>query len=109
MPKKSSRDLEALYIQTLAQSVAEKEKEISDYACNAFADKIAQINIIEMMLDEEKDADLIEQLEALKMTYKELGTALWFMNAGELSNLGARLGSTVKEYSLKGRKDVSNP
>jgi len=101
MPKKQSRDLEALYIQTLAQSVAEREAQISDYACNAFADKIAQINIIEMMLDEEEDKDLIEQLEALKLTYKELGTALWFMNAGELSNLGARLGSTIQHHRVQ--------
>jgi len=109
MPKKLTRDLEALYIQTLAQSVAEKEEEISDYACNAFADKVAQINVILEMLDPQEDSDLIEELEAIKEVYKKLGTALWFMNAGELSNLGARLGSTVKEYSLKGRKNVSNP
>jgi hypothetical protein len=98
---KKNKDLEAIYLQTLAQSVAEKERDVNDYACNIYADKIAKINVLLELLDPETDRGFIEQLNALKQTYKKLGTALWFMQAGELTNLGARLGSTIKQYKVR--------
>lgn len=99
---KKNKDLEAIYLQTLAQSVAEKEHDVNDYACNIYADKIAKINVLLELLDPETDRDFVTQLIALKQTYRKLGTALWFMQAGELTNLGARLGSTIKQYSVRG-------
>ncbi len=99
MPK--TKDLEAVYLQTLAQSVAERELDITDYACNAYADKIAQINILLALLDPEKDKATIKELTEFKEIYKKRGTALWFMRAGELTNLGARLGSTIKHYKVR--------
>lgn len=96
-----NKDLEAIYLQTLAQSVAERERDVNDYACNIYADKIAKINVLLELLDPETDKDFIERLIALKQTYKKLGTALWFMKAGELTNLGARLGSNIKSYSVR--------
>jgi len=98
---KKNKDLEAIYLQTLAQSVAEKERDVNDYACNIYADKIAKINVLLELLDPETDRGFIEQLNALKQVYKKLGTALWFMQAGELTNLGARLGSTIKQYKVR--------
>jgi hypothetical protein len=98
---KKNKDLEAIYLQTLAQSVAEREHEINDYACNAYAEKIAQINALIALLDPEKDAEIIRELGTVKEIYKKLGTALWFVQAGELTNLGARLGSTIKQYKVR--------
>lgn len=102
---KKNKDLEAIYLQTLAQSVAEKERDVNDYACNIYADKIAKINVLLELLDPETDKGFIEQLTALKQTYRKLGTALWFMQAGELTNLGARLGSTIRQYSVRGDQE----
>jgi hypothetical protein len=101
MSKKQGKDLEALYLQTLAQSVAEREQDINEYACNIYADKIAQINILMDILDKEEDRETLQELASLKQVYKKLGTALWFMQAGELTNLGARLGSTIKQYKVR--------
>jgi hypothetical protein len=101
MSKKQGKDLEALYLQTLAQSVAEREHDINEYACNIYADKIAQINILMDILDKEEDRETLQELASLKQVYKKLGTALWFMQAGELTNLGARLGSTIKQYKVR--------
>ncbi len=102
---KKNKDLEAIYLQTLAQSVAEREREVNDYACNAYAEKIAQINALIALLDSERDSETITQLNEIKEIYKKLGTALWFMQAGELTNLGARLGSTIRQYSVRGEQE----
>lgn len=99
---KKQKDLEALYLQTLAQSVAERERDVNDYACNIYAERIAKINVLLDLLDPEEDKELIEQLAVLKQVYRKLGTALWFMQAGELTNLGARLGSTIQHYRVRG-------
>lgn len=99
--KKPNRDMEAIYLQTLAQSVAEREREVNDYACNAYAEKIAQINVLLGVLDPGKDAALIKELTLLKDIYRKIGTAVWFTEAGELTNLGARLGSTIKQYKVR--------
>jgi hypothetical protein len=96
-----NKDLEAIYLQTLAQSVAEREHDVNDYACNIYADKIAKINVLLELLDPETDKELIEQLTMFKQVYRKLGTALWFMQAGELTNLGARLGSTIQHYRVR--------
>jgi len=100
MPKK---DLEAAYLQTLAQTVAEREKELNDYACNTLADKIAQINMVLALLDPQdpEDKRIQEELITVKEIYRKLGTALWFMQAGEITNLGARLGSTIKQFRVR--------
>ncbi|MBC7099947.1 hypothetical protein H5T52_12740, partial [Candidatus Bipolaricaulota bacterium] len=95
---KKNKDLEAIYLQTLAQSVAEREHEVNDYACNAYAEKIAQINALIALLNPQEDQETIDQLLRVKEIYRKLGTALWFMQAGELTNLGARLGSTIRQY-----------
>jgi len=98
MPRKS-KDLEAYYVQTLAQSVAEKEQGISDYACNIFADKLAQIDILLDLFSEDKK--FTEKLKILRSIYRKIGTALWFMHAGELTNLGARLGSEIRHHRVR--------
>jgi len=94
MPKR--RDLADYYLQTLAQEVARKYEYLSDYACNAFADKIAQIDII---LEFVEDEDIKTQLEIAREILKRQGEAFWFMQAGELTNLGAKLGSKIVESS----------
>ncbi|MBC7113221.1 MAG: hypothetical protein H5T34_04275 [Candidatus Methanomethyliales bacterium] len=85
----------------MAQSVAEREHEVNDYACNAYAEKIAQINALIALLNPQEDQETIDQLLRVKEIYRKLGTALWFMQAGELTNLGARLGSTIRQYKVR--------
>lgn len=88
------KDITDYYLQTLAQQVAKKYPFISDYACNVYADKIAQLDVlIEYVTDEEAK----EQLKIAREILLRQGTALWFMNAGELTNLGAKLGSVIRE------------
>ena len=94
MPRRH-RDLTDYYLQTLAQEVAKKYPEVSDYACNVYADRIAQLDfIMDVCADMLSEEDL-ETLEVLRVFYKHVGTAMWFMQAGELTNLGAKLGSRI--------------
>ena len=96
MPRK--RDVADYYLQTLAQAVARKYPEITDYACNVYADRIAQLDlIIEILKAEGVSKSEIEEIQTVRKYYVKLGTALWFMQAGELTNLGAKLGSKIVE------------
>ncbi|MEM2971889.1 MAG: hypothetical protein QW270_05650 [Candidatus Bathyarchaeia archaeon] len=92
MPK--HRDVTDYYLQTLAQQVARKFSYISDYACNVNADKLAKIDIL---LEALEDPEIKEILEVIREILKREGEALWFMQAGELTNLGAKLGTTIRE------------
>lgn len=95
MPKR--RDIADYYLQTLAQEVARKYGYVSDYACNVNADKIAQIDILLEIFGD--DAEIKAELEMVREILKRQGEALWFMQAGELTNLGAKLGSKIVEAS----------
>lgn len=88
------KDITDYYLQTLAQQVSRKFPYISDYACNVYADKLAQLDIIIEQID---DAEAKEALEIAREILKRQGEALWFMQAGELTNLGAKLGSVIRE------------
>jgi hypothetical protein len=50
-----------------------------------------------------EDEDDKTQLQIAREILKRQGEAFWFMQAGELTNLGAKLGSKIQEFSLKGR------
>jgi len=99
LPRK--RDVADYYLQTLAQAVARKYQDvlaITDYACNVYADRIAQLDlIIEILKAEGVSKSEIEEIQTVRKYYVKLGTALWFMQAGELTNLGAKLGSKIVE------------
>lgn len=91
---KRHKDITDYYLQTLAQQVSRKLPYISDYACNVYADKLAQLDII---IEEVDDAETKEILQIARKVLKRQGEALWFMQAGELTNLGAKLGSVIRE------------
>lgn len=67
---------------------------ITDYACNFYADKLAQLDIL---IENINEAELKETLKLAREILKRQGEALWFMKAGELTNLGAKLGSQIRE------------
>ena len=98
MPKRSF-DLETYYRHTMSQELARKESRLSQYACNSYAQQIAMLEILQKFADPEDKEDL----QILKEILIEVGSALWIMQASELTNLGLRLGSPTKEASLKGR------
>lgn len=91
---KRSRDLTDYYLQTLSQQVAKKYPYLTDYACNINADKLAQLDLMIEMLD---DPEIREILNIARQVVKRQGEALWFMQAGEITNLGLKLGSVIRE------------
>ena len=96
---KRSRDITEYYIQTLSQQLAKKFPYLSDYACNVYADKLAQIDFMLEFLDgnDPEEKELKDMLLLFRKRIKLQGEALWFMQAGELTNLGLKLGSTIRE------------
>jgi hypothetical protein len=85
-------DIEMLHIQTLSQKLASKMPQLSDYACNVFADKIAQIDIY---LEAFKNfPEIVQRLKALRYRLLKIGTALWIMDADVITNLGLKVGKT---------------
>jgi hypothetical protein len=96
MPKR--RDITDYYIQTLAQQVARKFPEVTDYACNVYADRVAHLDIVIDVLKREGVSESeLQKVRDVRQYYVKIGTALWFMQSGELSNLGAKLGSKIVE------------
>lgn len=87
------REIADYYLQTLAQQVSRKYPYLTDYACNVFADKLAQLDVLIEIADEEEK----EILAVVREIIKRQGEALWFMQAGELTNLGLKLGSSIRE------------
>jgi len=100
MPKRSF-DLETYYRHTMSQELARKYPFLSDYACNVYAQQIAMIDAI---LEVIEDPEERENLQTLRKILLKVGSALWTMQATELTNLGLKLGTPMKEASLKGRK-----
>jgi|Deesub1362B_J571_1020462.scaffolds.fasta_scaffold15594_2 hypothetical protein len=99
MPKKGF-DLETYYRHTMSQELARKIPYLSDYACNVYAHQIAMIDAILEVADPEEK----ENLQTLREILLKVGSALWVMQATELTNLGLKLGTPIKEASLKGRE-----
>jgi len=100
MPKRTF-DLETYYRHTMSQELARKYPFLSDYACNVYAQQIAMIDAI---LEVIEDPEERENLQTLRKILLKVGSALWTMQATELTNLGLKLGSPIIEASLKGRK-----
>lgn len=91
---KRQRDITEYYLQTLSQQIAKRFPYLADYACNVFADKIA---LIDFLLEFFDDPEVRDALLVIRKRLKLQGEALWFMQAGELTNLGLKLGSTIRE------------
>ncbi|MEM1590275.1 MAG: hypothetical protein QW175_07645 [Candidatus Bathyarchaeia archaeon] len=91
---KRHREIADYYLQTLAQQVARKYPYLTDYACNVYADKLAQLDVIIELADDPEEKEV---LETVRKIVKRQGEALWFMQAGELTNLGLKLGSSLRE------------
>ena len=94
-PKKRY-DIEDQTLQTLGQKLAGKMPELVDYACNAYADKIVQI---ELLMLQTSDEDLKKSLEEVKTQLTMVGRALYFKKADILTNLSLLVGRT----GVKGR------
>ncbi len=89
-------------LQTLSQKLAAKMPQLSDYACNLNADKLAIIDLYLAQFDEEDDPEFWGWLQDLRAELKMQGEALWIMNADVLTNLGLKIGKTgMREISGK--------
>jgi hypothetical protein len=105
-PKKKY-DIEMQTLQTLSQKLAAKRGDLSDYACNLNADKLA---ILDLYIKNYEDFDpkFVDWLKGLREQLKLQGEALWIMRADVLTNLGLKLGKTgTREISGK-RSDDSD-
>jgi len=60
--------------------------------------------MIDAILEVVEDPEERENLQTLRKILLKVGSALWTMQATELTNLGLKLGTPMKEASLKGRK-----
>jgi len=93
---------ETLNIQYLGQRLSVKEKNLQDYACNIYAEKIALIDVIKTTFPEidPKMLDTVREIMRIR------GSALWIRNADILTNLALRVGRTTK--ILKVSEDVKD-
>lgn len=98
---KKKYDIEMQTLQTLSQKLASKMPDLSDYACNLNADKLAVLDLY-IKAYEEDDPDLAAWLKGLREQLKRQGEALWIMHADVLTNLGLKVGRTgMREISGK--------
>jgi spermidine/putrescine-binding protein len=89
-------------LQTLSQKLASKSPGLVDFACNAYADKIAMINLfIKLNAD---NPELVKKLQELRDALKEVGEALWIKNSDVLTNLGLKVGRTGRS-EINGSSD----
>jgi hypothetical protein len=103
-PKKKY-DIEMQTLQTLSQKLAAKSPELSDYACNLNADKLAVLDLY-IKTYEETEKEFVDWLKGMREQLKLQGEALWIMHADVLTNLGLKLGKTgMREISGKRSND----
>jgi len=96
---------EIAQITLLGQRLAEREKIISDYACNEYGDRLALIDLIlELYADELTDEEK-EELLIIRERLRREGRALWIQYSDILTNLAIAVGKTTPRISLKGIKD----
>ena len=96
---------EIAQITLLGQRLAERERYLSDYACNDYADRLALIDLIlELYADELTDEEK-EELLIIRERLRREGRALWIQYSDILTNLAIAVGKTTPRISLKGIKD----
>lgn len=89
--QKKKYDIEEQTLQTLGQKLAGIMPELQDYACNAYADKIA---MLDLLLLTEEDPEFIEELKDLRIEIKTMGRAKYIGKADILTNLSLLVGRT---------------
>jgi hypothetical protein len=98
---KKKYDIEMQTLQTLSQKLAAKRSDLSDYACNLNADKLAILDLY-IKNYEDLDPEFVAWLKSLREELKLQGEAQWIMHADILTNLGLKLGKTgTREISGK--------
>jgi hypothetical protein len=98
--RRAKYDIETQHIQALSQKLASRFPELQDYAMNLNADKIAKIDVMLKLYQD--DSETVEFLKGLRETLLMQGIALWIMNADVLTNLGLKLGKTgIREVKGK--------
>ncbi len=90
---KKKYDIEMQTLQTLSQKLAAKRGDLSDYACNLNADKLAILDLY-ILAYEDEGPEFVDWLKGLREQLKRQGEALWIMNADVLTNLGLKVGKT---------------
>jgi hypothetical protein len=94
-------DIEMQTLQTLSQKLAARMPQLCDYACNAYADKLAMIDLYLTLFSE--DAEFCEKLEVIRLQFKTMGEALYIKKADVLTNLGLKVGRTGQR-EMSGRR-----
>ena len=83
-------------LELLGQLWASMNPAVSDYACNAMADKLAELDLLIEELKEAEDdpevREVLEELQRERERIKRLGEALWLMESDVLTNLSVKVG-----------------
>lgn len=107
MSARKNYDIEMQHLQTLSQKLAQKYPILSDFACNADAVKLAELDAkIQPLIEKwkEKDPTFVAQLLQFREYIKLRGEARWIQGADNLTNLGLKLGATGRKEPLYGSK-----
>lgn len=104
--RRGKYDIEMQTLQTLGQKLVAKRRDLQDYACNVFADKMARIDLL--LLAYEDDEEMVEWLKGLRTQIMMMGEALWIMNADVLTNLGLKVGRTGRR-EISGKRKPTEP
>ena len=95
-------------VELLGQLWAGMNPAVSDYACNAMADKLAELDLLIEELKEAEDdpevAEVLEELQRERERIKRLGEALWLMESDVVTNLAVKVGRRTKVIGSWKRK-----
>lgn len=105
-------DIEQDKVQLLSQKLAAKKPLLADYACNAFADKLVNLDIAIETVEKTEDVnvkdtqELLGLLKAARMHLLAQGAALWIMKSNEITQLGLKVGVTgIRTFNAKSGTD----
>jgi len=96
---------EIAQITLLGQRLAERERYLSDYACNDYADRLALIDLILEIYGDELSDEEKEELLIIRERLRREGRALWIQYADILTNLALAVGRTSIRIDMKGIRD----
>jgi len=105
-------DIEQDKIQLLSQKWAAKKPIFADYACNAFANQLANLDIAIETIEKTEDLtsqetqELLGLLKVARLQFLTKGAALWIMHSNEITQLGLKVGVTgIRTFNAKSGTD----
>ena len=97
----STREIDVTkFIELLGSLWASKSPYITDYACNEYADVLAELDELIMDIEEaegiENKEEIIEEIKRLRERIKRRGEAEWIKNSDVLTQLAIKTGRRTR-------------